>query len=208
MLSLQFPVSRILCNRCLFEAEDWLLLYAGGKATIPFKGRACNSKAIRHDLQPFSSGNCWCQRRWGDFVFGSFWRLVETGISNLAYILAIPCVAIFSVPTKAVTCHPSWKGKNPRWFDDFAGSWCSKQLGLIVKPNLRFDDIIFLGCDTKGVNRWEECDIMLQSFCLITFTTKNLMLHLGAGCFQPRLGPMKITPGLLRSRWEKIVLAK
>ena len=47
-------------------------------------------------------------------VFGSVWRLVETGTSNLAYILAIPCFAICSVPTKVVTCHPSWKGILPQ----------------------------------------------------------------------------------------------
>lgn len=83
------------------------------------------------------------------------------------------------------------------WLDGFE---VDRGVGC-VKPNLRFDDIICLGCDTKGVNWWEECDIMLQAlpFGLMTFTTKNPLLHPGAGCFQPRLAPMKTTPGLLRS---------
>ena len=97
-------------------AEDWLLLYAGGKATIPFKGRACNSAKARkvHDLKNPSARGVSLMDQWrsGDLCVGFFLvLLVETGISNLAYILAIPCVAICSVPTKVVTCHPSWKGK-------------------------------------------------------------------------------------------------
>ena len=98
-------------------AEDWLLLYAGGKATIPFKGRACNSAKARkvHDLKnPSARGvSLMSVRRSGDFfclvLVWFFWWRQGSQIWHIYWPFHV--LLIFSVPTKVVTCHPSWKGK-------------------------------------------------------------------------------------------------